>query len=290
MKKALLYKKLKDNWVQCTACNHYCKIAEGKRGICGVRQNIDGDLYLITYGRVAALHLDPIEKKPLYHYLPGTNIVSFGTIGCNFRCDFCQNWQISQVSKKPHNTMYGAEYAPQQIIDFALHTNSPSIAYTYTEPGVFFEYAYDTMKLAHKNGLKNVFVSNGYISKEARKKIYKYLDAANIDIKSFRNEFYQEICGASLNPVLETINDLWDHGIHIELTTLIIPKYNDSEKELSQIANFIVKLDNNIPWHISRFFPSYKMIDILPTPIKTLKMAKHIGKKAGLKHVYIGNI
>ena len=223
MKKAILFKKFKNDAVQCTACSHYCHIENGKRGICGVRKNIDGTLFLLSYGRVAAMHLDPIEKKPLYHFLPGTEVVSFGTVGCNFRCDFCQNWQISQVSKKPHNTLYGVEYAPQQIIAFALHTNSPSIAYTCTEPGVLFEYAYDVMKLAHENKLKNIYVTNGYISKEARQKMKKLLDAANIDLKSLSNTFYHELCGAKLDLVLECIEDLYKMGVHLELITLVNP-------------------------------------------------------------------
>ena len=290
MKKAILFKKFKNDAVQCTACSHYCHIENGKRGICGVRKSIDGTLFVLSYGRVAAMHLDPIEKKPLYHFLPGTEVVSFGTVGCNFRCDFCQNWQISQVSKKPHNTLYGVEYAPQQIIDFALHTNSPSIAYTYTEPGVFFEYAYDVMKLAHENKLKNIYVTNGYISKEARQKMKKLLDAANIDLKSLSNTFYHELCGAKLDLVLECIEDLYKMGVHLELTTLVIPSENDGDKELEKIALYIANLDKNIPWHISRFFPSYRMLDKPITPLKTLQKAERIGKKSGLQNVYIGNI
>lgn len=290
MKKAILYQKLSKNRVKCLACSHYCMINDGKRGICGVRENIKGELYLLVYGLVAAIHLDPIEKKPLYHFLPKTNVLSFGTVGCNFACDFCQNWQISQVSKIPHRDLFGVEYNPPQIVDFALSAGAPSIAYTYNEPGVFFEYAFDTMKLAKKSGIKNIYVSNGYISKEARKKLKGLLDAANIDLKSFNENFYKKICGAKLKAVLETIYDFYKMGVHLELTTLIIPGKNDSVEELSNIANFIAGIDRSIPWHISRFFPNFKMRDIKPTPLATLKKASKIGIGAGLKNVYIGNI
>lgn len=290
MRKAKLYKKLANNEVKCLACSHYCIIVEGNKGICGVRQNIAGDLFSLVYGLAATIHLDPIEKKPLYHFLPGTEVMSFGTIGCNFRCDFCQNWEISQVSKNPHCDLFGLEYNPQQIVDFALEAGAPSIAYTYNEPGVFFEYAYDTMKIAHKAGLKNIYVSNGYISNEARKRIRGLLDAANIDLKSFSDAFYAKVCGARLDPVLETIEDFYKMGIHLELTTLLIPGYNDSKKELNMIARYIKNLDANIPWHISRFFPAYKMLDVEPTPLKSLESAKKIAKKSGLKNVYIGNV
>lgn len=274
----------------CLACSHYCKIAEDKRGICGVRQNVKGDLFLLVYGLAAAMHVDPIEKKPLYHFLPGTDILSFGTVGCNLHCDFCQNWDMSQVSKPPHDQIFGNKQSPERIVSLAIKLKCPSIAYTYNEPGIFFEYAYDTMKLAHRKGLKNVYVSNGYISREAKTKLKDLLDAANIDLKSFDDRFYSKICGAKLKPVMETIESFYKMGVHIELTTLIIPGQNDSSEELQKIAKYIVSIDKKIPWHISRFFPSYKMKNITVTPIETLKIAAKIGKEAGLKYIYIGNI
>lgn len=290
MRKATLFKKFDDNIVQCLACAHYCKINPDKAGVCGVRKNIDGTLYLLVYGLAAAVQIDPIEKKPLYHFLPGTRIMSFGTVGCNLRCSFCQNWQMSQAPKPPSKMIYGEKYPPRSIVELAREHSCPSIAYTYNEPGIFFEYAYDTMKLAHKAGIKNVYVSNGYLSSEARKKVYGLLDAANIDLKSFDDKFYKQICGAKLAPVLETIRDLFEHEVHIELTTLVIPGKNDSDINLRKLAEFIVSIDKHIPWHISRFFPNYEMMDASATAIKTLEKAERIGREAGLTNIYIGNI
>lgn len=244
----------------------------------------------MVYGKAVALHVDPIEKKPLYHFMPGTEVLSFGTVGCNFRCDFCQNWDISQVSKPPTSQIFGQDLPPKKIVEIAKKEKIPSIAYTYNEPAIFFEYAYDTAKLAHKTGIKNVYVSNGYESAEAREKIAPLLDAINIDLKSFDEKFYQKYCGARLQPVLENITQLHTFGVHLEITTLIIPGKNDSKNNLEKIAKFIAKVDKNIPWHISRFFPAYKMTDVPVTPIDTLQKAQKLGKKAGLKYVYIGNI
>lgn len=290
MKKALLFEKLADNFTQCTACNHYCKIAPNRTGICGVRKNIKGTLYLLVYGKAVALNVDPIEKKPLYHFMPGTKILSFGTVGCNFKCDFCQNWDISQVSKSPTNQIFGQDLPPKKIVEFAIENKIPSIAYTYNEPAVFFEYALDTAKLAKKANLKNVYVSNGYESPEARHKIAPYLDAINIDLKSYDEFFYKKYCGAKLEPVLENIIQFHKLAIHIEITTLIISGINDSRKNLMSIAKFIASVDKKIPWHISRFFPAYKMLDVKITPEFTLVNAQKIGKIAGLEYVYIGNV
>lgn len=290
MKKAVLFKKLANGFVQCTACNHYCKIAQDKTGICGVRKNVKGILYLLVYGKACAFNIDPIEKKPLYHFMPGTEILSFGTVGCNFRCDFCQNWDISQASKPPANQIFGHNLPPKKIVEYAVDNKIPSIAYTYNEPAVFFEYAFDTAKLAKKSELKNVYVSNGYESSEAREKIAPYLDAINIDLKSYDEKFYQKYCGAHLKPVLENIIQFHKLGIHLEITTLIIPKKNDSKSNLLKIAKFIASVDKKISWHISRFFPAYKMLDVEITPESTLKYAQVIGKKAGLEYVYIGNV
>jgi len=291
MKKAILYKKIGEkNKVQCLACSHYCMITEGKRGICQTRENKGGKLYVLTYGNISALHVDPIEKKPLYHFYPGTEVLSLGTVGCNFRCSFCQNWDISQYPREHSGEIIGQNYTPEEIVDYALAHHIPSIAYTYNEPAIFFEFTYDVARLAHKKGLNNVYVSNGYESKEALEMIHPYLDAINIDLKSFREKFYVEVCGGHLQPVLDTIQRCKKYGIWQEITTLIIPGYNDRAEELRDIAEFIVSVDPTIPWHISRFFPQYKMMDISPTPFATLEKAYEIGKKAGLHYVYVGNI
>lgn len=303
MKEALLYKKLTPskgevNKVQCNACNHKCIISDGKRGICKVRENQNGKLYSLVYGKIIAEHIDSIEKKPLYHFLPGTFSLSFATIGCNFHCLHCQNADISQAPTS--KSVGGKTKTPEEIIDDAIKNKCPSISYTYTEPTVFVEFALDCMKLAHNpkgqadgagNGLKNIWVSNGYMTKECLDLISPYLDAVNIDLKAFTEEFYRDICGAKLKPVLENLIDINKRGIHLEITTLIIPGKNDSKKELKGIAEFIKKeLGTNTPWHVSRFFPQYKLSDVLPTPIEKIYQAVEIGKEIGLKYVYPGNV
>jgi pyruvate formate lyase activating enzyme len=259
------------------------------RGICGVRENINGTLYSVAYGKLIAHAVDPIEKKPLFHFLPRSFAYSIATVGCNFCCLYCQNHDIAQMPKlkKP---ILGDEVNPQEIVDVAKNMRCESIAYTYTEPTIFFEYAYETAKLASKVGIKNIFVTNGYISEEALRTIAPYLDAANIDLKSFNDRFYQKICGARLNPVLDTIRVYKELGIWIEITTLVIPSLNDSKKEFKQIATFIQNLDTAIPWHISRFSPAHKLSNLPPTSIDTLNTAKKIGLETGLKHIYQGNI
>lgn len=281
-----LYKKEK-NKTRCLACSHKCLISEGKVGICGVRKNIDNKLYLLVYGKVASINADPIEKKPLYHFLPNTKSFSIGTVGCNFRCDFCQNFEISQAPRQ--GTIFGKEISPEEIVKKAIETGCKSISYTYTEPAIFIEFVKDIAKIAKKKKLKNILVTNGYLSKESFDYIKNYVDAMNIDLKSFSDEFYRKICGARLKPVLDTIKIADKKGIHIELTTLVIPGLNDSEKEFEQIAKFIASVNRNIPWHISRFFPMYKMSNKPVTPISTLEKAEKIGKKY-LKYVHMGNV
>lgn len=289
MQPAWLSKNLANNTVKCLACNHFCQIATNKTGLCKVRKNIAGELQLLVYGYSIAQNIDPIEKKPLFHFYPGQEILSIGTVGCNMRCAFCQNWQISQcVQEEPDNSL-GYKLMPADIIKLAQSNKLKMIAYTYNEPSIFFEYAYDTAKLAHDNNIKNVFVSNGYLSKQAIDKIKNYLDAINIDLKAFSNKFYQQECGANLQPVLDTIKYIAKTKIWLEITTLIIPGKNDSEAELSQIADFIAKISPTIPWHLSAFHPTYKLKDIKATTANTLINAYNIGKTAGLKHVYIGN-
>lgn len=292
MEEVRLYKDLEGKTVQCQNCAHYCAIKEGGRGICGVRENQNGKLYALNYGKVVALHIDPIEKKPLYHFLPGTYSLSLATVGCNFNCQNCQNWQISQ-SPKPKNLITGKETAPQAIVDMALQNHLPSISYTYTEPAIFSEYALDVMKIAKIRGLKNVWVSNGFWSKELFEMIYPYLDAANIDLKSFNDDFYKKTCGGRLQPVLDTLKRLKKKKIWTEITTLIIPGLNDDEKNFKAIATFIKNdLGEKTPWHVSRFFRdvSWKLKDVPDTPPKTLEQARQIGLQTGLKNVYTGNI
>jgi pyruvate formate lyase activating enzyme len=290
MKEALLYEKLEKNLVHCYLCAHHCRIAEEKFGFCGVRQNIKGALYSHVYGRPCALHVDPIEKKPLYHFLPGSTSFSVATIGCNFHCGFCQNWDISQTSVKEGAFLGEEEVLPQELVKEALRRKCKSISYTYTEPTIFFEYAYDTAKLAKEKGLYNNFVTNGYMTKECLEMIKPYLDAANVDLKFFKDTSYRNICKGSLQPVLDSIRLMRELGIWVEVTTLVIPGENDSEEELAGIAKFIAAVDKDMPWHVSRFHPDYNFTDHIATPEETLKKAQHLGAHAGLKYVYAGNV
>lgn len=290
IKEAMLYLSLENQKVSCVLCHHHCQIAPGKRGICLVRENREGRLYTLVYGDLIAAHVDPIEKKPLYHYLPGTTSLSIATVGCNFRCPFCQNWQISQASKEKDHLGYGQAYTPQEIVSSAKKHRCKSISYTYTEPTVFFEYAYDTAKLAKKEGLANIFVTNGYMRPEALETIEPYLDACNVDLKAFHEDFYKHMCGAHLQPVLDSIRLMKKLNIWVEVTTLVIPGRNDSAQELTQIARFIKDVDPNIPWHISRFHPDYKFTGSDATPVESLRLARSIGLKEGLRFIYIGNV
>ena len=290
MQKARFYKTLKDKIVKCVLCPHNCIIQEDKSGVCGVRKNKDGELYSLVYGKTIAWHVDPIEKKPLFHFYPGSRIYSFSTAGCNFKCDFCQNWDISQISKGKEGKIIGEDKSPKEIVQEALDSGCDSIAMTYNEPTIFFEYGYDTAKLAKEKGLKTVFVSNGYINKEPIDKISKYLDAINIDIKSFNNDFYKKTCGGKLKPVLDSIKHYHKNKVWVEVTTLIVPGENDSDSELKQIAEFISSVSKDIPWHISRFHPDYKMRDKDMTSQENLNKAYNIGKKVGLNYIYVGNI
>jgi len=287
---AMFYERLEDNKVHCCLCAHQCIISLSGFGICGVRQNIGGILYSLVYGEAIAANADPIEKKPLYHFLPGSLSYSIAAPGCNFKCGFCQNWQISQVSKTEPPDSWGKRLSPSRIVAAAKSRNCLSIAYTYTEPTIFFEYAYETAKLAKEAGIYNVFVNNGYMSKDALDTILPYLDAANVDLKSFRDDFYKKICKARISPVLDSIRYMKKLGIWVEITTLIVPGQNDSEEELKDIARFIAGVDENIPWHISRFHPDYEFTQYSSTPLEVLKKAENIGKSAGLRYIYLGNV
>lgn len=288
MKEAYLYKSLKDKKVRCDLCNHRCVIDVFQKGKCGVRQNIDGKLFSMVYDKVISENVDPIEKKPLFHFLPGTLSLSIATPGCNFKCFFCQNWQISQMPSD-YNLIEGKLIPPEKIVNDAIKYNCPSISYTYTEPTIYFELAYDTAKLAAQQNIKNIFVTNGFMSLEALEMIRPYLNAANIDLKSFSEKFYKEKIGGRLKPVLKNIKTMFDYGIWIEITTLLIPGLNDSSQELKEIASFISSISISIPWHISAYFPQYKS-DIPPTSKNKIMEAVQIGKDSGLKYVYGGNV
>ena len=289
MKEAMLYEKLDGDRVRCGLCNHRCLISDGQRGICRVRENRSGTLYSLVYAKAIAAHVDPIEKKPIFHLAPGSTSMSIATVGCNFRCPFCQNWQISQI-QDPKGKIRGHDFPPEDVVATAKHYRCRSISYTYTEPTIFFEYAYDTAKLAHEEGLYNIFVTNGFMSVEALETIDEYLDAANVDLKSFRDETYRKL-GGRLEGVLESLKAMKRLGIWVEVTTLLVPGFNDSKEEIRDIAGFISKeLGPETPWHISRFHPDYRMLDSHPTPISTIQMAREIGLEEGLRYVYSGNV
>lgn len=288
---AYLYEPLEDNKVKCNLCSHRCVIREGRRGLCSVRENQAGRLHTLVYDQVIARHVDPIEKKPLFHFLPGSLSFSIATVGCNFRCKFCQNADIAQMPTDHKGIIMGDTVTPQEIVDAAVKAGCRSISYTYTEPTVFFELAYDTAKIAHARGIRNVFVTNGYMTAEALEMINPYLDAANVDLKAFTETYYRDLCGARLKHIEKTLKRMKDYGILVEITTLIVPGLNDDSTELQQLAGFIAgDLGIDTPWHISRFHPTYKLTDRPATPVKTLTKAREIGLQAGLKYVYTGNV
>ena len=289
MHEALFYEPKENGQVRCRLCRFGCLIADGARGICAVRENREGVLYTLNYGRLCAEHVDPIEKKPLFHVMPGSRSYSIASLGCNFRCRHCQNYSISQVER--NSPIRGQQTAPEEVVQRALASGCASISYTYTEPTVFFEFALDCARLARQAGLKNIFVTNGYISREALAAVAPFLDAANIDLKGFSEAFYRDIVHAKLSEVLDSISEYRRQGIWIELTTLVIPGLNDDEAELRGIAEFIVaNLGADTPWHVSQFYPTYQLTDRPRTPLATLKKARDIGRAAGLRHVYEGNV
>lgn len=291
MHEAMLYEKLDSNTVRCGLCAHRCTIRSGKRGICGVRENRDGMLYTLVYGRAISAAVDPIEKKPLYHFYPGSASFSIATVGCNFSCMFCQNADISQAPREEKWNAEGwsRELPPEQVVHLARRERCRTIAYTYTEPTIFFEYALDCAVLATQAGLKNVFVSNGYMTAETLDTIGSNLHAANIDLKG-SDAFYRALCGARQQPVLDSIAKMRQMGVWVEVTTLIIPGHNDDEQTLRDIAEFLVSVDPDMPWHVSRFVPRYRLLDAPPTPQATLHRAVEIGYGAGLRYVYAGNV
>jgi len=290
MHEAKVYEKLDEGKVRCHLCAHRCTIADGKRGICQVRENRGGVLYTLIYGLSISQAIDPVEKKPLFHFFPGSTAFSFATVGCNFRCSFCQNWQISQMVHD-EGRIVGHETSPDHLASAARHYGCKSIAYTYTEPTIFFEYAYDTAVIADKWNIKSIYVTNGYMTEEMLDAFGPYLHAANVDLKAFNNEFYRKTCGARLQPVLDAIKAMKKRGIWVEITTLVVPGLNDSEEELCDLAEFIAQeVGVDTPWHVSRFHPDYKMRDAHATPLSTLHRARDIGLQAGLRYIYEGNV
>jgi len=285
---AKFYDKLSNGMVQCGLCPNRCILAKEQIGLCKARKNIDGELYSLNYGNVAAQHVDPIEKKPFFHFLPGANAYSISTTGCNMRCSFCQNWNISQVFPWEVQT---TKMTPEQVVDDALNNGSEIIAFTYNEPIVYYEYVFDVAKLAKEKGLKTVIVSNGYINPEPLKALLPYIDAYKVDLKAFKEEFYTKFTGGHLAPVLETIKTIKNSGVWLEIVNLLIPGENDSEQEIRDMAKWIKEnVGDDVPLHFSAFHPEYKLQDLPPTPPETLIKARQIAMSEGLKFVYTGNI
>jgi len=286
---AMLWSPGEGGSVACSLCAHRCEIGEGKYGICRVRRNVGGELKTLTYDRVTTMNVDPIEKKPLFHFLPGTTSLSIATPGCNFKCDFCQNWRLSQ-SPRNGDAIEGCPVSPEEIVEEAVADGCRSISYTYSEPTIFFELAFDTATIAAEKGLKNCFISNGYMTPEAVKKISPLLDSINVDLKCFSEKTYRDVMGGTLKGVLEGIRALVREGIWVEITTLVVPGMNDSPGELREVADFISsEAGSHVPWHVSGFHGDYKKPDGFPTPMETLERAVEIGHEAGLEYVYCGN-
>ena len=275
--------------VHCFLCAHHCRIEPGGLGKCGVRENRDGVLFTLVYGCPISTAVDPIEKKPLFHFLPGTTTYSLATVGCNLSCSFCQNAEISQMPVD-QGRIVGRPMSPEEIVTAALNARCRSVSYTYTEPTIFYEYARDCARFATKAGLKNVFVTNGFMTRQMLADIDGDLHAANVDLKSFSDEFYRSLAGARLKPVLDSIKRLRGMGVWTEVTTLLIPGLNDGDDELRALASFLVSVSADIPWHVSRFYPTYHLLDVPPTPVSTVERAVRIGREAGLRYVYGGNV
>ncbi len=311
---ARFYEPLADRKVLCTLCPHDCRIPDGGRGVCAVRYNVGGKLYTLVYDKIVARNLEPIEKKPLFHFHPGSAAYSIATVGCCLRCAFCQNWQISQWPKEHlpkriddrgmeqdaeaicprlanlETEIPGEPVTPAQIVQAALDSGARTIAYTFTEPTIFYELAVDTARLAKAQGLKNIFVTSGYINEAPQRELAGVLDAANVDLKFFREESYRRISRVKLQPILDAIRRYRELGVWVEVTTLVIPGVNDSDAELREIAEFVSSVSPEIPWHVSRFYPAHEMRDVPVTPVETLHRAAAIGKAAGLRYIYAGNV
>jgi pyruvate formate lyase activating enzyme len=287
---ARFYEKIGRNRVRCALCAHRCLIEEGRRGLCAVRENRGGILFSLVYGRVVSRDRDPIEKKPLFHFLPGSCAYSVATVGCNFTCGNCQNHYISQYPREHGGRILGDDVTPAELVAGAVESGCESIAYTYTEPTVYLEYALDAAHLAKEEGRANVLVTNGYMTEEATEEIVRVIDAANVDLKGMSEAFYRELCGANLRPVLDSIHRLHKAGVWVEVTTLVIPGKNDGPDALRWTAEALVGISPSIPWHVTRFHPAYKLSNLPPTPVATLEAAQRMGREAGLEYVYVGNV
>ena len=287
MKEASFYKKVEDA-VRCGLCARECTIPEGSTGVCRVRKNVKGKLYSLVYGKICSMAVDPIEKKPLYMFAPGSNTLSISSIGCNFKCQFCCNWQISQEAP-----ISGENYSPEQIVKIAKKQGVQGISYTYVEPTIFYEFAYDTAKLASEQGLYNTFVTNGYTKPEAIKKISKYLDAATVDFKGSANpDFYRKFSQIPrVEPVFDALLAYKKNNVYLEITNLIVPEFGDSLEDLRKLCKWVVEnLGNETPFHILQFFPTHRMTDVPRTPVEKLENAYKTAKEEGLKYVYLGNV
>ncbi|MGZ8888923.1 MAG: AmmeMemoRadiSam system radical SAM enzyme [Halobacteriota archaeon] len=287
IKDAMLWEPIADEGVHCFVCAHECKIKKWDRGICHVRQNLDGKLATLIYAEVSSMNVDPIEKKPLFHFYPGSKVFSLGSVSCNFKCEHCQNYDISFAEAGELGT---TEVLPERSVQLALERNCRGIAWTYNEPTIWFEYTYDSAILAKEAGLYTVYVTNGYMTPQALEKIGPYLDAANVDVKGFSKKFYNGTCRARLEPVLQTCERMHETGIHLELTYLIIPGLNDDDEQLRAFCTWAAGVDCDIPIHFSRFHPDWRMLDRPATPMDTLKKARHLAMQAGLRYVYLGNV
>ena len=284
----MFYEKIGNKTVKCNLCSRRCIIPPGQRGFCGVRENQDGTLVTLVYGKLTSFNVDPITKKPLFHVWPGAGVASISTVGCNFRCQFCDNWVISQSTE-----IYGKSFTPEKVISYAKRASAQGISYTYNEPTIFYEFMYDTAKLAVKEGLFNTIVTNGYMTPEALDELAPYLLAATVDIKGNGNpDFYRKYMGVpDPSPIYDFLLELKRKGVFIEITDLVVPKYGDSLDDLRKLVRWIVEnLGDEIPFHVLRFFPDYKMIDHYPTPTDTLIQHYKVAKDEGLKYVYIGNL
>ena len=285
-KEAILYEKV-GKALNCKICERRCIISEGKNGFCEMRENNEGKIYSLNYAAASSIAVDPIEKKPLFNFYPGSTVLSIGSVGCNFRCRNCQNWSISQLQLEKIPTQ---EILPEEAIKLTKENGCKSIAWTYNEPTMWFEYTLDSAKIAKKENIKTIYVTNGYMTEESFNQIKSYLDAANIDLKGMSNEFYKDLCEARLQPVLDNIIRMHDAKIHVEITNLMIPSYNDSEEDINALVKFIVdEVGLEVPLHFTRFFPQYQLTNLPPTEVKLLKKAQTIAKEAGIKYVYIGN-
>ncbi len=291
MKEALLWRPEKEGYVRCDLCHRRCLVAPGRYGVCGVRKNVDGKLYTLVYGLLSAANLDPIEKKPLIHFEPGSQVFSISTVGCNFYCKFCQNWSLSQ--SRLEEGLYGDYMEPEKIVEYAVRVGADGISYTYNEPTIFFELMLDTAKLAKKRGLFNTMVTNGYATPEAIEMLAPYMDAATVDFKGAANrEFYRKLMGVpDPEPIFETLLEMKRHGIWVEITNLVVPEHGDDPEDLRRLAGWVAEnLGEETPFHLLRFHPDYMLRDVPPTPVETLEKLAKIAQDEGLKHVFIGNV